>query len=148
MPPRSLELFLDTSALIAAVMSPTGGARILFHLSEAGAARITVGKGVLREAEEVLRRKAPDLMGAFAQLLDSANIHVSAAPTAKHIKEAQALLDYLPDANILAQAMAASPDWLVSHDKEHFLGNPKLKKLPFQVGTPGDVIDWLHQQAG
>lgn len=147
MPPRSLELFLDTSVLIAAVMSPTGGARLLFHLSEAGAVRIMVGKGVLREAEEVLRRKAPDLMGTFAQLLDTAYIQIGEAPTVKHKKEARALLDYQPDADILAQAMAANPDWLVSHDKEHILGNPKLENLPFRVGTSGDVIDWLRKQA-
>jgi predicted nucleic acid-binding protein len=146
MPPRSPDVFLDTSVLIAALMSPTGGARLLFHLAHAGAIRVIVGKGVLQEAEEVMRRKAPGSVGLLAQLLDELNVEISPAPTEKHLKEAQSLLKYPPDVSILAQAIASDCDWLVSHDKEHFLGNPALKDLPFQLGTPGDVIAFLREQ--
>jgi hypothetical protein len=85
-------------------------------------------------------------VGLLAQLLDEANVEISAAPASKHLKEAQSLLSYPPDASILAQAIASHCDWLVSHDKEHFLGNPALKDLPFQLGTPGDVIAWVREQ--
>jgi len=139
------EIFLDTSVIIAAVMSPTGGARLLFHLAQAGTVKLLVGKGVLEEAEEVMRRKAPKLLGLLAQLLDEAEIEISKPPTNAQQKEAQLLLSYSPDASVLAQAISANPDWLVSHDKEHFVGNPALDELPFKIGTPGDVIAWLRK---
>jgi predicted nucleic acid-binding protein len=142
---KTPEIFLDTSVIIAAVMSPTGGARLLFHLAQAGTVKLLVGSGVLKEAEEVIRRKAPELLGLLAQLLDEAGIEISKPPTAAQQKKAKSLLSYSPDANVLAQAMAAKSDWLVSHDKKHFVGNPGLDDLPFRLGTPGDVIAWLRE---
>lgn len=146
MPQKIPEIFLDSSAIIAAVMSPTGGARLLFHLSQAETIRLIVGKGVLQETEEVLKRKAPHLLGLLAQLLDEANIEVGKTPTAKQLKQAKSLIGYAPDANGLAQAISAKPNWFVSHDKEHFIGNAGLNDLPFRIGTPGDVIAWLRTQ--
>jgi hypothetical protein len=32
------------------------------------------------------------------------------------------------------------PDWFVTHDKEHFLKSRSTIKLPFEIGTPGDLI--------
>lgn len=109
MPQKIPEIFLDSSVIIAAVMSPTGGARLLFHLSQAQSIRLVMGKGVLQETEEVLQRKAPRLLGLLAQLLDEANIEVGTAPTAKHLKLAKSLIAYEPDANVLAQAISAKP---------------------------------------
>jgi len=144
MPPKAPKIFLDTSAIIAAVMSPTGGARLLFHLSQTGAIRLVVGKGILQETEEVLKRKAPHLIGLFAQLFAEANVETAQEPDLEHSEMAKSLLEYAPDANVLAQAVSANPDWLVSHDKEHFLGNSALDDLPFKIGTPGDLIAWLR----
>ena len=139
------EIFLDTSVIIAAVMSPTGGARLLFHLAQADTVKLLVGSDVLDEAEEVIRRKAPELLGLLAQLLDEAGIEISKPPTPAQQKKARSLLSYAPDAKVLAQAMAAKSDWLVSHDKKHFVGNPGLDDLSFKLGTPGDVIAWLRE---
>ena len=142
---KSPEIFLDTSVIIAAVMSPSGGARLLFHLAHAGTVKLLVGSGVLQEAEEVMRRKAPELLGLLAQLLDEAGVEISKPPSISQQKKAQSMLSYTPDATVLAQAISANPDWLVSHDKEHFVGNPELDDLPFKIGTPGDVIAWLRE---
>ena len=98
------------------------------------------------EAEQVFRRKAPDLLGLLAQLLDEANNEMSNKPTSKQLEEAASLISYQPDANVLAEAISSHPDWFVSHDKEHFLDNPALNDLPFHIGTPGDVIAWLLEE--
>jgi len=92
-----------------------------------------------------MRRKAPELLGLLAQLLDESGVEIGKPPTTAQKKKARSLLSYSPDADVLAQAMSAEPDWLVSHDKEHFVGNPGLDDLPFKVGTPGDVIAWLRE---
>jgi len=148
MPPKIPRIFLDTSAIIAAVMSPTGGARLLFHLAQAGTIRLVVGKGILQETESVLNRKAPHLLGLFAQLLAEANAETSQEPSTEDLERAKSLIEYSPDANVLAQAFSAGPDWIISHDREHFIGNPAFEDLLFKIGTPGDVIAWLRSRPG
>lgn len=121
---------------------------MLFHLAQAGAIRLVVGPGILREADEVLRRKAPDLLATLAQLLDEVGILVRESPSSADRRKAESLLGYPPDAMVLAQAIRAKPDWFVSHDREHFLGNPSLEELAFRTGSPGDLLAWLKENAG
>ncbi len=143
MTPKSLRVFLDTSVLFAAVFSSTGGARKLFHLAEAGVLRLVAGPTVLREADEVVRRKAPASLPALAQLLDAGRVETSPAPTRNQVAGARQRVHYPPDARILAEAIRAKPDWFVTHDKEHFLNEKQELKLAFAIGTPGDLIQNL-----
>jgi len=134
---------LDTSAVFAAVLSPSGGARKLFLLGEAGMLHLVVGPAVLQECQEVVERKAPNSMPTLAQLLSSASLETSGKPTKKQISAAKEHIQYAPDARVLAEAMIAKPDWFVTHDKEHFLKHRSKIKLPFEIGTPGDVLQWF-----
>ena len=133
-------LFLDTSVIFAAVLSPTGGARKLFLQGEAGLMQLVVGPTVLRECQEVIQRKSPASLPTLAQLLASASLETSEAPKQKQIDVAKVYVQYAPDARVLAEAMLAKPDWFVTHDKEHFLHHRSKINLPFEIGTPGDVL--------
>jgi len=137
---RSLRVFLDTSVIIAAVLSPSGGARQVFLLGEAGIIDLIVGPNVLREADEVVRRKTPDSLPLLAQLLAAGHVETSSKPTEKEIKTAQTLVFYLPDTIVLGEAIASQPDWFITHDKEHFLNQRSNLQLSFAIGTPGDLI--------
>jgi len=140
MTPKNPRIFLDTSVVFAAVLSPTGGARKLFVLGEAGLLHLVVGPTVLRECEEVVQRKAPASLPTMAQLLANASLETSLAPTKKQIIAAEVHVQYGPDARVLAEAMLANPDWFVTHDKEHFLKPRNRIRLPFEIGTPRDVL--------
>ncbi len=140
MTPKNPKVFLDTSVVFAAVLSPTGGARKLFLLAEAGVLRLVVGPTVLAECDEVVRRKAPHSLPILAQLLAAANVETSASPTRSQIKTAESLVRYAPDARVLAEAIRAEPEWFVTHDKEHFLKARDTFYLAFEIGTPGDLI--------
>ena len=146
--PKRPKVFLDTSVIVAALMSPTGGARLLFHLAQAGAINLVVGPGVLEETETVLRRKAAHLLVTLVQLLDEANLEVCEAHTPVEQQQAESLLAYLPDARVLAEALHAQPDWFVTHDKEHFLSNPALasEQFAFKIASPGDILAWLRNE--
>jgi len=137
---KNLKVFLDTSVLFSAVLSQTGGARKLFHLAEAGLLQLVVGPTVLREADEVVRRKAPASLPLLAQLLEAAQVETSSMPTPKQIESARSLIAYIPDARVLAEAIRSEADWFVTHDKEHFLKSKKGITLSFEIGTPGDLI--------
>ncbi len=138
------EVFLDTSVLFAAVLSPSGGARKLFYLSATGLIRLVVSRDVLRECEEVVRRKSPGSLPWLARLLETGEVTVSPEPTPGQLRKAGKLVRYPPDARILAGAIRALPDWFITHDREHFLKMPAGKELPFKIGTPGDLIQFLR----
>jgi predicted nucleic acid-binding protein len=139
-------VFQDTSALFAAVLSSGGGARALPKLGESGAIRIWIGPTVLQEADEVFRRKAPDLLPLLAALLHQVGAQVGPAATGEGQARADALVDYAPDARIMAEALACEADYLVTHDQEHLLRVLRPDDLACQVGTPGDCLAWLRQR--
>lgn len=140
------KVFLDTSVIFAAVLSPNGGARMVFRLGEIGYLQLMAGKQVLKECEEVVRRKAPETLPELAVLLDVVNLVVTPEASVEHLERARALVTYPPDALILAEALQAEPDWLLSHDHQYLLSIP-AEVLPFRIGTPGDLPAWLRDQA-
>jgi predicted nucleic acid-binding protein len=140
---KNRKVFLDTSVIFAAVLSPAGGARKLFQLGEAGMLKLVIGPNVLRECDEVVRRKVPSSLPALAQLLALGQVETSTAPTKRHIVLARSIVEYEPDTLVLAEAVSALPDWFVTHDKEHFLKKRKGSGLTSDIGTPGDLIQAL-----
>jgi predicted nucleic acid-binding protein len=137
-------VFLDTSALFSAVHSETGGARLILKLGEAGAIQLWVGPWVLREAESVIERKSPKSKAYFALLLDRSNIKVGEEAGEEGLEVALAVVDYLPDAQVVAEALEAGIDYFVSFDRKHMIENPRVEGLPFPVGTAGDFLAWYR----
>ncbi len=123
---KSLKVFLDTSVLFSAVLSSTGGSRKLFLLGEAGLLNLMIGRHVLREADGVVRRKAPASLPLLAQLLELGGVQTVPAPTPKQVESARSVIAYRPDAYVLAEAIRSEADWFVTHDKEHFLKAGRL----------------------
>jgi predicted nucleic acid-binding protein len=131
---------LDTSVLFAAVLSRSGGARKIFHLGEAGVLQLIVGPAILKEADEVVRRKIPASLPELAKILNHAHVETSRASTRRQLEIARTCVHYPPDASVLAEAIQAKPDWFVTHDKTHFLQLDCETSLGFKVGTPGDLL--------
>ena len=143
--PTSVRVFLDTSVLFAGIWSAEGGARMILKLGEARAVRVLVSSHVLQEAENVLRRKAPDLIGLLALLLDRSGAETVAAPLPDSVQECLTLTSYTADTLVLAAAKMTAADYFVTLDREHFLNNDALKRaMPFPVGTPGDFLAWYR----
>lgn len=140
---KTLKVFLDTSVIFSAVFSSTGGARKLFQLGEAGVLRLCLGHNVLRECEEVVRRKAPASLPTLAMLLEISGVETTPAPSKGQLEIARAIVQYEPDAYVLAEAIRSEPDWFVTHDRAHFLKKNNVSKLDFRIGTPGDLLQSL-----
>ena len=143
---RNRKIFLDTSVIFAAVLSEEGGARKIFRLGEAGLLQLIVGKNVLRECEQVVRRKAPESLPNLAYLLELGMVDVSTRSPDDFIKQANAIVSYKPDAYVLAEAIASDPDWFITHDKAHFLEANTGTNLTFRIGTPGDLLQALEDE--
>jgi len=142
-----ISAFLDTSALFAGIWSAEGGSRMILKLGEAGALRLLVGPQVLNEIESALRRKAPNMLGLLALLLDRGRVEVVSTPMPETVKDSQALTSHPGDAQVLAAAWATGADYFVTLDRKHFLDNAALRNaVPFPVGTPGDFLAWYRTQ--
>src|SRR5512135_3338259 len=97
MPVKNLKVFLDTSVIIAAVLSPDGGGRMLFRLAETGFLGIILGPSVIREADEVVRRKVPASLPDLAKLLDTARVEKGPSTRPVDLEKALQLVNYPPD---------------------------------------------------
>ena len=138
-------VFLDTSVLFAAVWSESGGSRLILKLGEAGAVSLWVGPWVLREADAVLTLKSEESRPHLALLLDRAQVQVGREAGAEALAQAVSVVDYLPDAQVLGEALEIGVEYLVSLDRKHLVGNPRGRDLPFVVGTPGEFLRWYRQ---
>ena len=65
---------------------------MILKLGEAGAIQLLVSSQVLTELENVLRRKAPKILGVLTLLLDRSEIKVVAAPPAEILAASQMLI--------------------------------------------------------
>lgn len=139
-----IRVFLDTSALFAAVHSETGGARLILKLGEAGALQLWVGPWVLREADGVIERKSPKSKAYFAMLLDRSQVQVGEEAGEDALEKALEVVDYLPDAQVVAEAVTVGVDYLVSFDRDHLVKNPRGEKLPFIMGTARYFLAWYR----
>ena len=137
---RSSRVFLDTSVIFAAVLSPSGGARTLLKLGEIGLLDLTLEPNVLRECESIVRRKSPKSLPTLAALLEISHVEITERPNSESLALARSLVQYPPDAYILAEAIAARPDWFITHDKLHLLKLRHHPELEFSIGSPGDLI--------
>jgi hypothetical protein len=88
----------------------------------------------------VVRGKAPGSLPLLAQLLVESRLKTSKKPTKNQIENAQSHLLVAPDATVLGEAMAAQPDWFITHDKQHFLDKRSNFQFGFEIGNPGDLI--------
>ncbi len=141
------EIFLDTSVLFAGIWSAEGGARMLLKLGEAQAVKLSVSSQVLTEIDGVLRRKSPQSLGALALLLDRSRIMVRPPAPAAQIAICQSVVNYKPDAIVLAAAWTAGVDYFETLDRKHFLNNEPLHNaVPFVIGTPGSCLAWYRRQ--
>jgi hypothetical protein len=94
-----------------------------------------------------VRRKAPASLPTLAYLLELGRVEIGTESPDEFIERAQAIVAYEPDAYVLAEAMAAEPDWFITHDKTHFLKASPGPGLPIRIGTEGDLIQALEDES-
>jgi predicted nucleic acid-binding protein len=144
---RSHRIFLDTIVIFAAVLSESAGGRVLFRLGEVGVLQLIVGLNVLRECEEVVRRKAPASLPTLAYLLELGKVEITSRSPDEFIQQAKAIVVYEPEVCVLAEAMATEPDWFITHDKDHFLNANLGTNFTIRIGTPEDLIQALEDES-
>jgi predicted nucleic acid-binding protein len=140
-------IFLDSSALIAGVLSSAGASRVLLVMAEMGDIDLLINEHVIVECERSLAKKVPEALPELRQTIKDAGLKILKDASPKEVQASLYVISDPNDAPILAAAIKAKVDFLVTHDRRHFLDDPKIaKKSGLQIGTPGDALAWLKQR--
>jgi predicted nucleic acid-binding protein len=142
-----INLFLDSSALVAGIISPTGAARVLLLLAETGHITITISEQVVAESERAITRIVPRALGDLRKAILVSNVEIVRDPSPDEVVANSHLISHPPDAPILVAAMKAGVDYLVTLNRKHFIDDPNVARLSgLQIGTPGDTLSWVRGQ--
>jgi predicted nucleic acid-binding protein len=136
---RPWRAFLDTSALIAGLLSPTGSAHEVLRLFEIGVVELIVSRQVLVEADRNLTAKLPALLDAYHDFLLRLAPHVAEDPSREAVGRAMQVIHHA-DAPILASAVAAQVDYLITWNTRHFHKKPVKDFVSFSIVTPAEFL--------
>jgi predicted nucleic acid-binding protein len=113
-----VRIFLDANILFSAAHSPEGGARELFRLAAAGRCALFSSPHAMLEARRNLAVKSETGSSHLEGLVVSVRLVPDAGP--KLVSRARSFGLPENDGPILAAAIAAGVDLLVTGDRKHF----------------------------
>lgn len=138
-------IFVDASVLFAACYSKVGASRALFQMAARGEVALVISEHVLMEVEKNLRQKAPAAWPTFRELLNLVAAEVVVKPSLQEVKSAAAYTA-LKDAPIVAAALNAEVDYLVTWDRKHFVNDPKVaQESGLAIVTPDRLVAILRE---
>lgn len=141
------DIFFDSSALIAGIVSAQGAARALLLLAEDEKILISVSEQVIAEVERNIARKAPKAVPFARELILRANIRILRDPQHSEILEHQNWISHPADVPILVVAARARVDFQATLNTKHFIDDPEVsRRSGLRIGTPGDALAWVREQ--
>lgn len=141
------DLFLDSSALVAGIISSVGATRALLVLGEIGKVQLSISEQVIAETEHAVARKIPSVLSLVRQVILNSGVKIFSDPD---FSEVQTCLNWMHDPTdvpILVAAMKAQVSYLVTLNRKHFLEDASLsQRAGFRIGTPGDALAWVREE--
>ena len=143
-------VFFDSSGLIAAIITPHERTPLsrLIGLGEQFVIDLRLSREVISDTERFVRRYDAAVLPRIAEVIDTGRVAIVQEPSDETIRLCETLTGYRPDARILAAAMECVADVLVTFDKTHLLGNPKIKppECNVMVMNASDCLEWCFAQ--
>jgi putative PIN family toxin of toxin-antitoxin system len=137
---KQIKVFLDSSVIIAGLVSKKGGSYEVLALAELNVIIPCICEDVVSEVFRNVQKKLPGSVAYFYTLFKKLPFKIIDL-----LEEDLALARKLineKDALILASALSGEVDWLLSLDK-HFLRGELEGKVKFPVCTPGEFLQRL-----
>jgi predicted nucleic acid-binding protein len=141
-----LRVFLDANVYFAGCVSREGASALVLHLARGGRVRVVASRLVLREADRNLRRKSTrSAHTAFRRFVAGTDLTVVPAPPDTTLAQYEAAI-HPKDVPVLAAAMEAKVDYLVTLDRRHFFTKAVLSRARgVRIVTPGDFLKELRR---
>ncbi|MBI2426864.1 MAG: PIN domain-containing protein [Candidatus Kerfeldbacteria bacterium] len=141
---KKLRVFLDTSAILAGLNSPSGGAGVVLSLVSSSKIVGVISPQIIEEGEHVVGLKFPQLYLAWTSFL-LLQLEVTPTPSLTQVRRAYTLLP-TSDAPILASAIQAKPDALVTWNTRDFLRPHVVESVKFPIFRPGDFLQLAREK--
>ena len=142
-----IDVFLDSSALIAGIISAQGAARALLLLGEDEKITLSVSEQVITEVERNIARKAPQALAVVRETIVSTNLRILRNPPVDEVKKRLDWISHAADVPILVAAQLANVDFLATLNTRHYVNNPEVaRRSGLRIGTPGDALAWIREQ--
>lgn len=147
MPPKPRpRVFLDANVVFSGMYSPEGAPAIILKLFVEGRLRAVISQQVLEEVVRTIGRRLPEALPSLRKLLLSVPPEIAEDPAPEDIGF-WAQLVHGDDASVLAAAVAARPDYLVTGDR-HFFANPGIaEKSGLRIVTPAQFLECWDEDA-
>jgi predicted nucleic acid-binding protein len=142
-----IDLFLDSSALMAGIISAVGAVRALLLLGEDDKIILTVSEQVIVEVERNLALKAPKVLPYAREMILHSNLRILKDPSPVEVRKHLDWISHAADVPILVAAARANVDFLVTLNTRHFIEDVNVsRRSGLRIGTPGDALAWVRQQ--
>lgn len=147
---RKLRLFLDSNVLTGGIVSPWGLDKAVLSLCAAKICRLVLAEAVREEVEENLLLHAtalpPDhadaLIENYRGLIELTRPEMIAYPDADAVRTNRSIIRHEADVPVLLSAIAAKPDWLLTHNTKHF--TPTVaQRTGLRIATPVEFFETL-----
>ncbi len=141
-----MRIFLDANVLFSAALGVNSGLRGFFSLASVGLCELVSSPFALDEARRNTARKQPAKSPDLEQLISLMTICREAMPATSEWARSCGLPD--KDAPILAAAVQAAADILVTGDRAHFGMLYERKWRGVEVLTPRAALERIVNLAG
>ena len=152
---RKLRLFLDSNVLTGGVVSSWGLDKAVLSICAAKICRLVLAEAVREEVEENLllyagrlsAEEGDELLESYRGLIRLAKPEVIQYPQADLILSSRRLIRHETDVPVLLSAMAAKPDWLLTHNTKHFT-QTVARSTGLRIATPVEFFRTLSSLLG
>jgi predicted nucleic acid-binding protein len=137
---KKWRVFLDTSALLAGVMSSKGAARQILIAAELHLIELLLSSDVLIEADRNISKRFPQLVTDYRNFIHACSPTLVEDPTREEVHASAPLVgaDYAP---ILAAALKTKADFLITWNTNDFMTDKIPANLPMKIMNPGQFIE-------
>ncbi len=140
-----LRAFLDASVLFSATYSDVGGSRELVRQAIRGIFQLVTCPYVLEEARRNIETTAPDLVELHDFIASSLSDYMQVVEDPESVLVREVEIYVVPkDAPVVAAALAAQADYLVTLDRKHLLKEGVRRHSGLNILTPGDFLKELR----
>lgn len=148
-----LRVFLDANVILGGLLSEWGLDKALLSLSAAKVIRWVLAEVVQREVETNLlihasalpSEDADHLLEDYVRLIELASPEIISPPSLSEVQRSRALIRHLSDVPVLLSAIAAAPDFFITHNTAHF--TPEVTaRTGLRIVTPREFFVELAQR--
>ena len=137
----NLSIFLDSSALMAGIISSQGASRTLPILSEEGRINLVVTEQVIVEVERNIAKKVPKALHLSREMILKAKLLIHRDPSVDELTDHRDWISHPADLPILVAAVKAQVNFFVTLNTHHFLDDPLVAlRSGLTLATPGEVL--------